>query len=92
MTELRDVIASVLAENRLKPPRVQANLVLELVDGRKPVASKPAGCAVCASWESAVNDKSIREQAIAAAVSLGREVPMIRFLLGELDRTARKAT
>jgi hypothetical protein len=38
--ELRDQIASVLLEHRRKAPRVQANLVVQLVQGRRPVLAE----------------------------------------------------
>lgn len=41
MTELRDRIASVLAENHRKPPRVLANLVVQLLDAPRTVPEAP---------------------------------------------------
>lgn len=35
-TDLRDLIAGVLEENRLKAPRVQANILVQLLQSRRP--------------------------------------------------------
>lgn len=38
-TDLRDLIAGLLEENRLKPPRVQANVVVQLIESYRPPSS-----------------------------------------------------
>lgn len=83
MSELRDVIAAVLDENRLRSPRVQANAVLEVIDGRKrPLAV--ASCARCAEWDAALADRTIAVQAVDAAEASGRLRPFALRLLSEL--------
>lgn len=88
-TDLRDLIASVLDENRLKSSRVQANAVVDLISGRRTPAPRPApaACPRCTPWLEAVKDSSIRGQVIDTAAALGTELKLIRFLFAELDRT-----
>lgn len=77
------MIAGVLDENRLKPTRVQANLIADLIDGRKrPLAA--ASCARCAEWDAALADHSIAAQAVDAAEASGRLRPFALRLLSEL--------
>lgn len=87
------MIAAVLEENRLKSSRVQANLVVELIEARRRTVPPVSGsCARCGQWEAAVGDVSIRRQTVDVAVSMGREVPLIWWLFGELDRAPRRVS
>lgn len=92
--DLRDQIASVLHEQRHRSSRAQANAVVDLIAGRRTTAAKPppAACPRCTPWLEAVKDPSVRGQTIDVAVSMGREVPLLRFLFAEIDRlTIRRA-
>lgn len=86
------MIAGVLEENRLKPPRVVTRLLVEAIEQSQRRSVALGGCVQCREWEASLGARSIREQSIQAAKAKGRLEEYARFLSVSLDRTPRRAS